>query len=76
MVEVKLFKKEGTYVNKENKEKRFVNFYVKCGDKLIPFDVKYFPNKKCDGRDPEYAGRMEVLRAFAEPLTDKKPDGE
>ena len=52
-MEAKLFKKEGTYVDKENKEKRYTNFYVQCGDTLIPIEVKYFPKEKCDGRDPE-----------------------
>lgn len=72
MIEVKLFKKEGTYVDKDKNEKRFTNFYVQCGDKLIPVDVKFFPNEKLDGRDPEYAGRKEVLKAFAEKLPEKK----
>lgn len=66
---VQLFKKEGTYVDKkDNKEKSYVNYYVKCGDKLIPIEVKYFPNDKCDGRDPGYSGKMEVMKAFADVL--------
>lgn len=74
-MQVQLFKKVGTYIDKKdnNKEKRFVNFYVKCGDALIPVEVPYFPNDKFDGRDPQYSGRKEVLSAFAAILPDK-PD--
>lgn len=69
---VELYKKEGKYVDKkDNKEKPFVNFFVKCGDKLIPIDVKYFPNEKCGDRDPGYQGKMEVMRAFADTLPEK-----
>ncbi len=71
-LEVKLFKQEGKYTDKKDgKEKRFVNFYLQCGDKNIPVDIRYFPNEKCDGRDPEYAGRKAVLETFAERIPDK-----
>ena len=67
---VNLYKKVGKYTDKDGKEKSFVNFYVKCGDKMIPVEVSYFPNEKCDNRDPNYSGRKEVLGAFAETLPD------
>ena len=72
---VELFKKKGTYKDKEGKDKPFVNFYVKCNDNLIPVEPKYFPNPKCDDRDPGFAGRKAVLESFATMLEDKKDDG-
>lgn len=71
-MEVKLYKKEGTYVdNKTQKEKKFVNFYVKCNDTLIPVQPCYFPNEKCDNRDPQFAARKGTLEAFADTLPEK-----
>ena len=69
-MQVNLYKKVGKYTDKDGKEKSFVNFYVECGDKKIPVEVSYFPNEKCDNRDPNYSGRKEVLGAFAETLPD------
>ena len=69
---VQLYKQEGTYVDKKDgKEKPYVNFSLKCGDKYIPIEVKYFPNDKCEGRDPGFSGKKEVLKAFADVLPDK-----
>ena len=70
---VKFFKKTGTYNDKETgKEKRFTNFYVECGDKLIPVEPVYFPNPQLENRDPQYQGRKAVLEAFAEELPAKE----
>ena len=69
---VGLFKKKGTYKDKEGKDEYFVNFYVQCGDQMIPVEPKYFPNSKCDDRDPTFAGRKAVLEAFAEELPEKE----
>lgn len=66
-MKVDLLKKEGTYVGEDKKEKRYVNFFVRCGGTLIPIEVKYFPNKE-DDRDYQYAGRREVMKAFADVL--------
>ena len=67
---VELFKKEGTYTDEQGKERRATRFYAKCGDALIPIEVSYFENKEL-GRDPQYAGRKEVLKAFASVLPEK-----
>ena len=62
-----MYKKNGTYIDKKDgKEKRFTNFYVACGDQLIPVEPKYFPNDKCEGRDPQFSARKAVMEAFAE----------
>lgn len=71
---VSLFKKTGTYQDKKdgNKTKRFTNFYVLCGDQYIPVEPTFFPNPKCQGRDPDYTARKAVLEAFAAPLPPKE----
>ena len=75
-MQVQLFKKCGTYTDtKTGKEKRFTNFYLKCGDALVPVEVCYFPKVEFDNRDPNYNGRKEVLSAFAATLPDK-PNGD
>lgn len=71
-MQVGLFKKEGTYTNSEGVEKRFVNFYLRCGDSLIPVEPCFFPDKEKDNKDYQYAGRKEVMKAFAETLPDKE----
>lgn len=69
MSEVKLFKKKGTYLDKEGNEKLYTNFYVRCGDTLVPVQVCFFEND--EGKDPQYSARRAVLSAFAETLPDK-----
>ena len=77
MADLKLFKKESTYMNEQGEERRAVRFYLQCGSALIPVEPCYFENKET-GKDSQYAGRKEVLKAFAETLPDKKDqkDGE
>jgi len=70
---VNLYKKRGTYFSeKDQKDKPYTNFYIKCNDQLIPVEVKYFPNPQFQDRDPGYQGRFAVLSAFAEPLPEKE----
>lgn len=72
-MEVKLYKKKGNYTDKQTgREKPFVNFYVQCGDQMIPVEPKYFPNEKCENRDPQFPGRKAVMEAFAEELPEKE----
>ncbi len=76
-MQVQLFKKVGKYTDKKDgKEKLFTNFYVKCGDALIPVEICYFPQDKFDGRDPNYNGRKQVMSAFAATLPDKSDSGD
>ena len=77
-VEIKLYKRTGTY-EKDGKEKPFTNFYIGVNDKLIPVEVKYFPNAAFQNRDPGYQGRVAALDVVAELLPeitnkDKAPD--
>ena len=71
-VEVKLYKKEGKYKDKNGNDKRFVNFYISAKDKLIPIEIKYFPQDKFDGRDPSYQGRLSVVEMLADTLPEKE----
>ena len=66
-VEIKLFKRTGTY-EKYGKDKQFTNYYLGLNDQLIPIEVKYFPNDKFGGRDPGYQGRVAALNLVAELL--------
>ena len=71
MAQVSLLKKTGKYTDRNGEEKSFVNFYVRCGDSLIPIQPCYFPDPNHDDKDYQYNGRKEVLKAFASVLPDK-----
>ena len=71
MAQVNLLKKRGSYVdNKTGEEKAFTNFFVRCGDVLVPVEVKYFEDKET-GKDKRYRERCVLLSAFAEDLPDR-----
>lgn len=64
MAQVELFKRKGTYTDtKTGEEKPFTNFFAKCGDELIPIQVRFFENE--EGKDPRYSARKAVLSAFS-----------
>ena len=67
MAQVELFKKTGTY-EENGEEKHYTNFYIRCGDSLIPVKVVFFGNK--EGKDPQYNARRAVMSAFADILPD------
>ena len=67
---VELYKRKTTYTDKDGKEKRAVNFYVKCGDQFVNITPAYIPNPKCNNKDPKWTARKAVLEAFAETLPD------
>ena len=70
-VDVKLVKRSTTYTDKDGVKKRGTNLYLQVGSEYIPIEVVFFPNDKCDGRDPAFAGRMAILTAVAEELPPK-----
>lgn len=71
MAQVELFKRKGTYTDKRTgEEKLFTNFFVKCGDELVPVEVKFFEDK--EGRDPRYSARRAVMSAFAAVLPERE----
>lgn len=71
MSEVKLLKRKVPYVDKEGKDRIATNFFLCCGDVMIPIEVKYFENKET-GRDDRYVERKTVLSAFAETLPERE----
>lgn len=75
-VNVKILMKEGTYTDKTGKEKRFTNFALQLNDKIIPIEVKYFPQDKFDGRDPSYQSRVALLALLAQPYPEKEVTAE
>lgn len=72
MAEVKLWKKQAKYVDKDGQERTATNFFVQCGGIMVPVEVKFFENKET-GRDDHYRERKVLLTAFAEMLPDKEP---
>ncbi len=73
IVEIKLVKKSTTYTDKDGTKKRGTNLYLQVGNEYIPIEVVFFPNDKCEGRDPAFSGRMAILTAIAEELPPKPP---
>lgn len=72
MEQIKLYKKEGSYTDKKTGGMRpTVRFYLGLGDALIPIQPTYFENTEL-GRDPQFAARKAVMKAFAEPLPTKE----
>ena len=71
---VDLYKKTVSYQDKNGNDKVATNFYVKCGDQLVPVEVKYFPDKETD-TDRQYGARKTLMSAFATVLPDKKGSG-
>ena len=70
-METMLFKKETSYTDKQSGEVRqATRFYIKCGDALIPIQATYFENPET-GKDPQYASRKAILKAFAQELPEK-----
>ena len=45
---VKLYKKHVDYTTKDGEVKTATNFFVECGDVLVPVEVKFFEDKDHD----------------------------
>ena len=72
IVEIKLVKKSTTYTKEDGSKQRGTNLYLQVGNEYVPIEVVFFPNAKCEGRDPAYAQRMAILCAVAEDLPQKQ----
>ncbi len=72
-VEVKLVKRSTTYEKQDGTKQRGTNLYLQVGSEYVPIEVVFFPNDKCEGRDPAFAQRMAILCAVAEELPRKPP---
>ena len=64
---VKLFKKNVEYTTNKGEKKTATNYFVECGDVLVPVEVKYFEDKET-GEDKYYRTRRTLMSAFAEEL--------
>lgn len=76
-IQIRLVKKSVNFTDEQGVKKRTTNFYIQIGSTYVPIEVVFFPNDKCEGRDPAFAGRMAVLSAIAEelpPKEDKRQD--
>ena len=75
-MKVELFKRIVEYTNKEGETKTATNFFVQCGEVLVPVEVKFFEDKKT-GEDKNYRTRKTLMSAFAEELPEReKPTSE
>lgn len=72
-VTVKLVKKSVEYTKQDGTKQRGTNLYLQVGNEYVPIEVVFFPNDKCEGRDPAFATRMAILCAVAEELPSKPP---
>lgn len=72
-MEVKLYKKAVSYKDKKGEEKTATNYFVQCGDVLVPVEVKFFADKET-GEDKNYRTRKSLMSAFAETLPERKKD--
>lgn len=74
-MQVELFKKVGSYVDKDGNERKSTQFYVKAGETLVAVEPTYYHKKDENGvdvPDRNYLSRKSVLMAFAGELPDKK----
>lgn len=62
-MQVELFKRERIFTTSDGAEKRVENFFVKCGDTLVPVVVKFFGTE--EKHDYQYSGRKMILSSFA-----------
>lgn len=68
--EVKLFKKNAPWTDKDGVVHNGKNLYVLCGDMLIPIRIANFSTQ--DNPDPQYRARRAVFEAFAEELPERE----
>ena len=72
-MQVNLYKRNVEYTNQDGEVKTATNYFVQCGDVLVPVEVKYFEDKQT-GEDKNYRTRRSLMSAFAETLPDRKKD--
>jgi hypothetical protein len=69
-MQVELFKRIVPYADNKGEQRTATNFFAKCGDVLVPIEVKYFEDKET-GEDKNYRTRKTLLAAFAEELPER-----
>lgn len=68
---VKLFKRNVEYTTATGEVKTATNYFLQCGDVLVPIEVKFFADK-ATGEDKNYRTRRTLMSAFAEELPERK----
>lgn len=75
MANVNLFKRTGEYTDKRSGEKKpYTNFYVQCGDQMIPVEVSYFGTE--EEPDRQYAPRRAIMSAFSDRMPEREKKAE
>lgn len=69
-MQVKLYKRNVEFKNTKGEKKTATNYFVECGDVLVPVEVKYFEDK-VTGEDKQYRTRRTLMSAFAEELPER-----
>lgn len=70
-MQVELYKKNVEYTTNSGEKKTATNYFVKCGDVLVPVEVKYFEDKVTH-EDKQYRTRRTLMSAFAEELPERE----
>lgn len=70
---VKLFKRNVEYTTATGEVKTATNYFLQCGDVLVPIEVKFFADK-ATGEDKNYRTRRTLMSAFAEKLPERKKE--
>lgn len=75
MANVLLFRKDSTYTDKQGQERKSTQFYLQCGNSLVPVEATYFNKKDEKGnpiKDTQYPSRREVMKSYADELPAKE----
>ena len=70
---VKLFKRNVEYTTATGEVKTATNYFLQCGDVLVPIEVKFFADR-VTGEDKNYRTRRTLMSAFAEELPERKKE--
>ena len=70
-MQVKLYKQNVEYTTSKGEKKKATNYFVECGDVLVPVEVKYFEDKVTH-EDKQYRTRRTLMSAFAEELPERE----
>ena len=70
-MQLELFKRMAQYTDKDGKERTATNFFLKCGNELVPVEVKFFADRET-GEDKNFRVRKTLLSAFAADLPERE----
>ncbi len=70
-MQVELYKKNVEYTTQAGEKKTATNYFVGCGNVLVPVEVKFFEDKETH-TDKNYRTRRTLMSAFAEELPERE----